>query len=322
LPYNTTSVSDTPSSPPEFNEWLSRARKLLDERLFGMENVKEELLIAAANRFTSPNAFVSIALEGPPGVGKTAIASVFAEIMNLPFERISLGGIDDSSILKGSNTQWVGSRPSTILETLGRFKVSNGVILFDEIDKIGDTPRGHEVVGALIHITDYTQNNEFRDAFISEFTHDISKLWFMFSMNDSSALNPILRDRLHIIKLDAYTANELKTIFRQYVFPRALCNVGIDAVTASQITVSDDALDSLISREMNNKTKTGVRHIERHARTIASRINFLLQLKTECVTVKPKFFIENFSLPRELSRKDIETFIGPAPQKEVLSYFI
>ncbi|HMP31008.1 MAG TPA: hypothetical protein PKD85_15480, partial [Saprospiraceae bacterium] len=94
---------------------------------------------------------------------------------------------------------------------------ANPLFLLDEIDKIGKGEKGDDVQGALIHVTDYSQNHEFKDAYISEFPHDISNFWFFYSMNDDVTIDPVLRDRLHIIDVESYSNNEMKEIIQKYV---------------------------------------------------------------------------------------------------------
>lgn len=316
LPYNNQIAIPQPSTPQEYSDWTNRAMQLLDKKLYGMKNVKEELLLAAISRFTCPSSIVSLGLEGPPGVGKTAIVSAFAEVMGLPFERIALGGLDDSSVFKGQNKHWLGSGPSIILEILSRFKFSNGIILLDEIDKLGDTSKGRDVQNALLHITDYTQNSEFKDTYLSDFPHDISKIWFMYSLNDVNLIDDVLKDRLHIVHVDGYSNKDLKEIIKSYLIPRTLENIGIEK---GQITLSDTAIDALIQR--CDIKKQGVRTIDRLLKDIISRVNFLRVCNDDSSKLT-SFYIPNFSLPRELNEKDLEKLIGKQRQKEQLSYFL
>lgn len=322
LPYHNQIEMKIPSSQTGFSEWFTRAREILDKRLYGMKNVKEELLLAAVSRFTCPSSIVSIGLEGPPGVGKTAIVSAFAEVMGLPFERVALGGLEDSSVFKGQNKHWLGSGPSIILEILSRFKYSNGIILLDEIDKLGDTSRGRDVQNALLHITDYTQNSEFRDTYLSDFPHDISKVWFMYSLNDVNSIDNVLRDRLHIIKVQGYSRNDLKEITKNYVLPRALEKTGIPLIAPNgdiNVKMSDDAIDSILQR-CDIKTQ-GVRTIDRMIRDIVTRINFLRVSDPESAKLV-SFYIPSFTLPRVLSVNDVEKLMGKPEQREQLTYFL
>jgi len=181
----------SPTDHMGINLYCTQIKEKLDEKIYGMNQVKEEMLETVVNRITNPHHKNGhIALKGEPGVGKTVICQTLAEALDLPFERIALGGLKDSSLLKGNDNVWVGAEPSIILKALKRMNCANGIIFFDEIDKLGETAGGFEVQSALLHITDPSQNMEFKDDFLSEFPHDISKILFLFAMNDDSLLPP------------------------------------------------------------------------------------------------------------------------------------
>lgn len=192
LPYNKIIKPKLLSSDHTgINRYCTQIKAHLDKKIYGMEQVKEEMLETVVNRITNPShKHGHIALKGKPGVGKTVICQTLANALGLPFERIALGGLKDSSLLKGSDNVWVGAEPSIILKALKRMNCANGIIFFDEIDKLGETVGGFEVQSALLHITDPSQNMEFKDDFLSEFPHDISKILFLFAMNDDALLSP------------------------------------------------------------------------------------------------------------------------------------
>lgn len=204
-------------------DWLMKVRRRLDEELYGMNDIKDELIRICNTRLRVKSSVASIALCGPPGVGKTSIATAFAKAIGLPFEKIALGGMDDASIFKGVQESWVGAAPSIILKSMSRAGVNNPVILFDEIDKISsEGHRGQEVQAALLHITDYSQNHSFRDNFLSEFEHDLSKIWFLFAMNDESKIDPVLKNRLDIIYVREYTRPEKCEMIKTKLWPNAI----------------------------------------------------------------------------------------------------
>jgi ATP-dependent Lon protease len=251
---------------------LKRVKEHLDAKLFGMQKVKEQLLVALNNKLSNPSAKFSLGFKGPPGVGKTQVASVFAEALGFPIEKLSLGGLHDSSILKGSAKNWVGSSPSEILRMLARMKVSNGIILFDEIDKL-NTEKGIDVQNALIHITDYSSNSKFEDSFINDFTHDISNVIFFYSMNDETNVNPILLDRLTVIEIDAYTRDELANIGLRYTLPKEMKALNLsDEYEKFTIDHMKFIVDKIYG---NSSSGNGVRKLEKAIKYICSCLNFM-----------------------------------------------
>lgn len=252
------------------NDFLLKVKNYLDENLYGMEKVKQQLLLALNNKLSNPSSQFSIALSGAPGVGKTRIATVFAEAIGFPIEKISLGGLNDSSVFKGSDKHWSGSSPSILLQSMSRMKISNGIILFDEIDKInGD--RGYDVVNSLIHITDYTQNHEFSDSFISDFPHDISNVMFFFSMNDENHVNHVLLDRLNVFNVESYTLDQIAHIAYYHSFPKEFKKVGLDTTLLPNVE-SVSKLVKLVYGNINSKT--GVRKIDKIVKFITTCFNF------------------------------------------------
>ena len=234
----------------------------LDDQLFGLENVKEQLLVLLNNSLCNPNAKKCIALSGPPGVGKTSIAKAFANAINLPFEIISMGGMKDSTILFGSDNVYMGSSPGLIVKILSQMKYSNGILLFDEVDKLLDTYEGVEIQNALLHITDYVQNKCFRDNFLADIHIDISRLWLFFSMNDSSMLNPALKDRLPIINIKDYDINEKVIITKKYIVPQNNEEFHLN------LSLDDELIKYLVS------TNISIRNVKRKIYDLFSRINF------------------------------------------------
>ena len=319
LPYNTLSVNDTPQSPEEMNRYCVRLKKALDKEIYGMNAVKEEMIAIRVAQLTNPGIISTIALEGPPGTGKTAIAAAFAKAVGKPFERIALGGMKSADILKGSENQYVGSSPSIILAYMRNMKVADGYILLDEIDKLGDTREGQAVQNALLHITDYTQNKEFRDNFLSEFPHDISKLCFIYGMNDRSKIDPILRDRLSILEVEPYSMAEIKIIIKDYLFPRALAGIGI---LSSQCSIDESGCDAIITLMSSHIQDTGVRKIEESVRKICSRVNLLRMTTLGDRTtgeLKLKYTVPNFSIPFVINKDVVKCLLSP-PKMKTVSY--
>jgi ATP-dependent Lon protease len=245
-------------------------------------------------------------------VGKTQICKIIADALAIPFEKISVNGMKDSTLFKGSENVWVGSSPSIILQILRRTQSSNCAILIDEIDKLSESSQGLEVQHSLLSIIDYSQNSQFQDTFISQFPHDLSKVWFMFSMNNENDVNPILRDRLHIINVPNYETKEKTIIARDYVLPVEIENIGM---SKGDITLTDDGFKQLIKSLGTEVESSGIRCIQRAIRSMVAKINTYRCLLLENGTtgnIKLTYEIKNFKLPIELDAKLVETLMGEA----------
>jgi len=276
LPYrkiltNTSKVT----TPDEISVYCINMYNKLNTRLYGMDHAKEKAVQIVNDRLYNPNSRSILALRGKPGVGKTKLAKAIAEAAGMAFDKISLGGAIDSSLFKGSDNVWSGSSPSLLLQILSRVKCSNAVILLDEIDKLGNSDKGLEVQNSLLHVLDATQNKEFQDMFLCEFPHDISKIWFIASLNDDSKLSATLRDRLHIIDLPAYGRSDMIQIIKLHTLPDCLIDKGI---AKDDITITDEACNLLLTTLGQQVVDTGMRPIECAIDSIISKINLLRTL--------------------------------------------
>nr|QBK86383.1 MAG: ATP-dependent Lon protease [Marseillevirus LCMAC102] len=274
----------------EINNYCGKIYNKLNTKLYGMLEVKERIIQIVNNRIYNPRTKAILALKGGPGVGKTAIAEALANSLELPFERISLGGMVDPSIFKGGDNTWVGSTPSILLQILKRMKYANGIILFDEVCKLR-SEKGQEIQHALLHITDYIQNKEFQDLFLNEFPHDLSNIWFMFAMNDDKWIDSNLRDRLDIISVKKYTSSEIKKIIQLHLLPSALKDVGLEH---NSCEITDSACNKLIDILNIQIEGSGLRCVEKELHKLISRLNMIRsQMRTDG---KPSTFQLSYSL--------------------------
>jgi intein/homing endonuclease len=224
----------------------------------------------------------------------TMIYSAVAEAYGIPFERVSLGGLHDPAVLKGHSSTYIGAEPGLIVKILQRIKCSNGMIFFDEMDKLGQTERGREVQYALLQILDATTNKDFRDTYLADITIDLSKFWFVVAMNHDEWLDHAVRDRLHIMRLKSYKRSEKEEIARQFLLPGALKEVGMPL---DSVTFTPEAIKRLVSQMPE---EGNVRPIKDEMALLIGRINLyrsLLLPDGGTGQLKLDFSIPNFSLP-------------------------
>ena len=288
-----------------FSKNLRIFQKNLNKKLYGMKNVKDRVLEIVTSIFTNPNCKNRcIGLIGPPGVGKTVLSQTIAESLDLPFTQVSLGGSKDSSYLRGHSSTYVGARPGIITSSLRKMGYNNGVILFDELDKIQNTMEGSEVKSTLLHILDYSQNKDFHDDFMPEVSIDLSKIFFIISLNsmkEDNDLDKILSDRIPIIKVFGYNKKDRIKIGLNYIVPKIKKELNIKE---EEIVISKDIMEYIISKQI--KEEAGVRQLERNIRIILERLNLLkAQIKNKKNELKLEYFINDFSIPFVLRKKDV-----------------
>jgi ATP-dependent Lon protease len=311
IPFHINSIN---MKKENISQILVKIKQGLDAELYGMDKVKEELLMAINQRFINPDkADTSIALVGPPGVGKTKIINVLANLLSCSWEHISMGGINDSSFLAGHSYTYEGAKPGQLTNALIKMKCKDGIIFFDEIDKIADTSNGKEVSNQLLHITDFTQNNHFCDKYIPELPIDLSKIWFIFSLNSIASIDPILSNRFNYIYVDGYTKEEKLIICKEHLLKKAFDKYKL----SNKKYIFDDIIlnkiiDFSIKREntyqninTDNISNTGIRELKRSLDHIFNRLSLLENIdnKKEYPTLN---IIESLSFyPKYMKIKNI-----------------
>lgn len=256
----------------QLTSFLKHVKQRFDDELYGMEYVKEQLLLFLSSKILNPNMKkCSLGLVGPSGVGKTKIARLLAELMDYPFEQISLGGITSPHILKGHPYTYVGAQPGEIVKCLKRMKYKNGILFLDEYEKVS-----HEstLCAALLHMTDASQNFEYRDNYLSDISIDLSHLWFIYSMNNLPT-DTALKDRIFSINVPGYKRIDKINIISDYLLPKALDNINRNSNSIKFL--NKKACEYFVDQvEPQSSLPSGVRTLEKTMTDIVNKVDFLV----------------------------------------------
>jgi len=274
----------------EDNLDLDNARKVLDEEHDGLEDVKSRILeFLAVGAFKGEIAGSILLLVGPPGVGKTSIGRSVATALGREFYRFSLGGMRDEAEIKGHRRTYIGAMPGKFVQALKEVKVSNPVIMLDEVDKIGASFQG-DPASALLEVLDPEQNVDFLDHYL-DLRLDLSKVLFICTANQLDSIPGPLLDRMETLRLAGYIAEEKLAIARNHLWPKQLERHGIKPV---QLKINDAALKYVIESYCR---EAGVRSLEKQlARIMRKSIRQLLE--------------GDSNTRLRVGKKDIEDFLG------------
>lgn len=262
LPFNKININ-------KFN--IEKAYELLNKELYGMDKVKSKIIAILNDRNYNSDEPCILALKGNPGTGKTSIAMAIAKILELPFGKISMAGAEDSSIITGSSPLWTGASQSLILNELIKHNTCNPVILIDEVDKISSSDRGIALENSLLHLLDTTQNFHFNDLYLHEIPHDLSKIFFILTMNSETNISPILKDRLTIIDIPSYTKSEVIEITINHIIPKILRKRNLEG----KIIFEKLSCNTIYTLSSNNDGTSGIRSIEKTISDIVSKISLM-----------------------------------------------
>jgi len=300
LPVNITDGVET------CHAFMENAKHILDQAVYGLNDAKMQIMQMLGQLITNPESVgTAIAIQGPMGTGKTTLVKEgISKILNRPFAFIALGGATDSSFLEGHSYTYEGSTWGKIVQIVIDSKCMNPVIYFDELDKISDTPKGEEIAGILTHLTDTSQNSQFHDKYFSEIEFDLSKCLFIFSYNDESKINPILRDRMYRIQTKGYERKQKLVISNQHLLPKIREQVKFNV---GDIIIPDETIQYMVDNYCSSEQ--GVRNLKRCLEIVHTKLNLYRLMKPESNLFEEDMSIKvtfPFTVTREMVDKLIK----------------
>ncbi|MFA6066394.1 MAG: endopeptidase La [Candidatus Babeliaceae bacterium] len=268
---------------------LEHARRVLDEDHYGLKEIKERILDFISIRSLKKDGYAPIlCFAGPPGTGKTSLGKSIARSLGREYFRISLGGVKDEAEIRGHRRTYVGAMPGRFIQGLRKAGSSNPVIIIDELDKIGADFRG-DPSAAMLEILDPQQNKTFYDNYIG-IPFDMSKVIFIATANNADMLSEPLRDRMEVIQLSGYIAEEKIRIAEQHLIPKAFAECGL---TDHALSIDRSVINEIV---VNYTREAGVREIERVIKKLCAKAARAIVEENKIITFTPE---------------SLETYLGP-----------
>ena len=270
---------------------LKNAQKVLDEDHYGLEKVKERIIeYLAVLKLKGDMKSPILCLYGPPGVGKTSLGKSIARALGRKYVRVALGGVHDESEIRGHRKTYVGALPGRLLNGINRAGTSNPVIVLDEIDKLSSDFKG-DPSSALLEALDPEQNTAFHDNYL-DIDYDLSNVLFITTANSIDTIQPALKDRMEMINVSGYLAEEKVEIAKHYLVPKQIGEHGLDK---SQLKFGKNTLVKIIDEYTR---ESGVRGLEKQIAKIARVTAKKIALEQENpVSIKPEHLREYLGLP-------------------------
>ena len=273
----------------EDNLDMKHAQQVLDEDHFGLEKVKERIVeYLAVLKLKGDMKSPILCLYGPPGVGKTSLGKSVARALGRQYGRISLGGLHDESEIRGHRKTYIGAMPGRIIQTIRRAGTSNPVIVLDEIDKVREDFHG-DPASALLEVLDPEQNTTFHDNYL-DIDYDLSKVLFITTANDISSIHPALKDRMEMINVSGYLAEEKTAIAQAYLIPKQQKAHGLEAQV---FRFEREAIETIIDQYTR---ESGVRSLDKQIAKVAR-------------TIAKKIALEE-PVPAQIGPEDVKTWLG------------
>ena len=264
----------------EENLEIEQAKEVLEEDHYGMDDVKNRILeFIAVSQIKKSTQGKILCFYGPPGVGKTSIARSIAKALNREYYRFSVGGMTDVAEIKGHRRTYVGAMPGKMIQCLKKTKTENPLVLIDEVDKIGKGYQG-DPASALLELLDPEQNANFLDHYL-DVTVDCSKVLFICTANITETIPEPLKDRMEMIDVSGYVAEEKLAIAQKYLVPQAQEHTGI---SKEGVQITNDAMNTLIKQYCR---ESGVRNLQKQIEKVGNlqkqveKVNFCLSVQNE-----------------------------------------
>ncbi len=270
---------------------LDGARKILNERHYGLDKVKDRIIQHLAVMELNKEKKGSILLlVGPPGTGKTSLGKSIAEALDRPYTRLSLGGVRDESEIRGHRRTYVGAMPGRIIQSMKKAGSTNPVMVLDEVDKLMSGGYSGDPASALLEVLDPEQNNTFTDHYL-DVPYDLSDVFFIATANSLETIPGPLLDRMEVISITSYTADEKFHIGKDHLIPEVLKEHGL---TSKELVIADEVLRAVIN---DYTMEAGVRGLKK-------------QLSSLARTAAEKIVSKKAEIPVDIKTRDLEDLLG------------